>query len=124
MLQGLGVITRNDDEPHSPIEGMAERIGDEVSQSSKTSSSRRTPKFVGTYTPMLSEYASDYAAETDDQSEKRRNPRKQRAAVSTNPESEVFANQTEQVMEAGKERSDVPPPLERAPKSNESSPSI
>lgn len=78
MLQGLGVIIRHDDESSSPVEATAEQMRDEASQSSKTSSLQKTPRYASSYPPTLSDYASNYAAETDDQSEKRRNPHGQR----------------------------------------------
>jgi len=79
MLQGLGVITRHEDDAGSSVEGMSRRVEDENSRNLRSRGTTATSKQPSSYTPMLSEYASDYAAETDDVSKKRRNVRKQQA---------------------------------------------
>jgi len=86
MLQGLGVITRHEDDASSSIEGMSRWVEDANSRNMRHRHSTATSKQnTSSYTPMLSEYASDYAAETDDVSKKQNTMRKQQAARARPP---------------------------------------
>jgi hypothetical protein len=119
MLQGLGVITRHEGDASSTIEGMTRRVEQGNSRNLRRRDSTATSKQSSSYTPMLSEYASDYAAETDDVSKKRNNMQKQQAARTRPPlkdrhHSKQHARGSEDVAER---KSHTAPPLTRAPPS-------
>jgi hypothetical protein len=119
MLQGLGVITRHEGDASSTIEGMTRRVEQGNSRNLRRRDSTATSKQSSSYTPMLSEYASDYAAETDDVSKKRNNMQKQQAARTRPPlkdrhHSKQHARGSEDVAER---KSHTASPLTRAPPS-------
>lgn len=126
MLQGLGVITRHEDDVSgSTVEGMTRRVEKGNSRNLRRRDSTATSKQGTSYTPMLSEYASDYAAETDDVSKKRNTMQKQQAVRTRPPlkdrrHSRQHARGSEDVAE---QKSHVAPPLTRAPASREQAPS-
>lgn len=128
MLVGLGVIAHQDDENTAntlPIEGVADRVeGSRSRRGAKTAMPTRSPSPPSSYTPMLSEYASDFVADTDSLSKKRLKSLKQQGQHSSDQTSatETTANQTPpDTVDSTLEISRQPPPLTRARPSDESS---
>jgi hypothetical protein len=124
MLQGLGIFTGHDDDPTLPVEGVVGRIGRRKSRRSPHNSDTiRSPTPPCSYTPMLSEYASDFAAETDNLSKIRQIPPTQQISYSSDPASvsDATATKTQSTVGATSNDSDSAPPLTRAPPSNQSS---
>jgi hypothetical protein len=126
MLQGLGVIMRNDNETTKQVEAMVDRSGQARSgrSSKKSNSTARSPTPPSSYTPMLSEYSSDFVAETDNLSRKRQRPHKEHSIGSSDgaSESDTTANGTQPAVKvtATSGTSDLPPTLTRAPPSDQS----
>lgn len=126
MLQGLGIITNrhDDDEATLPIEGVADKIGESrPRRRSRNSNSMRSSTPPSSYTPMLSEYASEFAAEADNMSKKRQKPHAQQSPHSSGltSGSGTSSTKTKPALETESDASNVPPPLTRAPPSDQSS---
>lgn len=126
MLQGLGIITNrhDDDEATPPIKGMADMVGESKSRGKpKKSSSIRPSSPPSSYTPMLSEYASDFAAVAEDVSRNRQKPHTQESPRSSVPPpvSGTTTTKPQSTLRATPDTSEVPPPLTRAPPSDQSS---
>ena len=118
MLQGLGVITRHEDDASTSIEGMTRRVEQGNARNIRRRRSTATSKQSSSYTPMLSEYASDYAAETDDVSKKRNTMQKQQAARTRPPlRSRRQSKQAQGSEDVAEHNSHTAPPFTRAPPS-------
>jgi hypothetical protein len=121
MLQGLGIFTGHDHDA-LPVEGMVGRVGRSKLRRSARKSDTTIPLTPPcSYTPMLSEYASDFAAETDNLSKKRQIPPKQRSPHSSDPTSvsDTAAKKTQQsIVGITSKDAGSPPPLTRAPPSD------
>lgn len=125
MLVGLGVIAQHDDGDTLPIEGVADRVEQSRSRRSPRSSSCiRSTSPPSSYTPMLSEYASDFAADTDNLSKKRLKSLKQQTLDTSGPASASAATTPRTQPTTTQPISDnsrLPPQLTRAPNSDHSS---
>lgn len=125
MLVGLGVIAHQDDENTLPIEGVADRVeGSRSRRSAKSAKPTRSPSPPSSYTPMLSEYASDFVADTDNMSKKRLKSLKQQGHNSPDPTSasDTTTNKSPPgTAGSTPESSRQPPPLTRARPSDQSS---
>lgn len=115
MLQGLGVITRHENDASSAVEGMTRRVERGNARNLRRRGSTVTSKQKTSYTPMLSEYASDYAAETDDVSQKRHAMRKQQPARARPPLRDRRHSKRDQGSEdVAEQKCPTSPPLTRA----------
>ncbi|GAB7326538.1 hypothetical protein MBLNU13_g10524t2 [Cladosporium sp. NU13] len=128
MLVGLGVIAHQDDENTTntlPIEGVADRVeGSRLRRSARSAKPTRSPSPPSSYTPMLSEYASDFVADTENLSKKRLKSLKQQGQHTSDPTpaSDTIANKTlPETAKPTPESSRLPPPFTRARPSDESS---
>ena len=127
MLVGLGVIAQLDDESTNslPIEGVADRVEESRSRrSARGSIPTRSPSPPSSYTPMLSEYASDFVADTDNLAKKRQKSFKRQSPHSSDPASasDATTNKVQpSTVRSTPQGSSPPPPLTRAPPSDQSS---
>jgi hypothetical protein len=125
MLVGLGVIAHQHDEKTLPIEGVADRVeGSRSRRSAKGAKLTRSPSPPSSYTPMLSEYASDFVADTDNMSKKRLKPftKQDLGSFGQTTVSDTATSGTQPVgTQPTTEGSIQPPPLTRAPDSDQSS---
>jgi hypothetical protein len=126
MLVGLGVIAQHDEENNTgPIEGVADRAEESRSRrSARMSTTTRSPSPPSSYTPMLSEYASDFVADTDNLSKARQNSIKQQRPQSSDQASASDTTTTKaqsSTIRSTPGASKQPPPLKRAPPSDQSS---
>jgi hypothetical protein len=125
MLVGLGVIAHQDDEKPLPIEGVADKVeGSRSRRSAKGAKLTRSSSPPSSYTPMLSEYAPDFVADTDNMSKKRLESLKKQdlSASDQTTASHTGTSRTLPVAtQPTLEGSTQPPPLIRAPNSDESS---
>ena len=128
MLVGLGVIAHQDDENTAntlPLEGVADRVeGSRSRRNAKSAKPTRSPSPPSSYTPMLSEYASDFVADTDSLSKKRLKSLKQQGQHSSGPAS--ASNRTISMTQpdtgtSPPESPRQPPPLTRGRPSDQSS---
>jgi hypothetical protein len=121
MLVGLGVIAQHDEE-NTIIEGVAERVEESRSRrTARNSNATRSPSPPSSYTPMLSEYASDFVADTDNLSKSSRKSLKQQSPYSSDQASASAATKAQSATTRSIPETNLPPPLTRAPPSDQSS---
>ena len=127
MLVGLGVIAHQDDENNLSIEGVADadRVeGSRSRRSARSSKPMRSPSLPSSYMPMLSEYAVDFVADTDNMSKKRLKSLKREDSHFTDPisPSDTTTSKTQATTaQVTPESSGPPTPLTRAHPSDHSS---
>ena len=121
MLQGLGVITRHD-QTTLPVEGMVDRVEEANARRDNVKSARSSSPH-SSYTPMLSEYVSDFAAETDSV----RKDQQETSAQQSRSSPDLAASSHPGAAKLHSARADTPkdsglqpPALTRAPDSDES----